>query len=310
MPFNCPDCSKTFNQEYNLDVHRKMVCDKIKVKEKLDKKHKTPLRYPGGKSKAIYKLQKHLPNMDKINEIHDCFLGGGSVPIYLTKLYPDKKIKVNDTYEPLYNFWVQLRDNGDDLSDELLKIKQENNTPDLARILFDAQKDAIKDSNIPDLERAVGFWIVNKCSFSGLASSSFSEQASVSNFNVNGIESLKYYSKLIKNWEITNLDYQDFIKINSNKKEVFLYLDPPYMIKDNLYGEHGNLHKIFKHEDFFKICPPLKCQQLISYNSNLMIKNAFKGYNISDYELTYTMRSTGTYMTDQKDRMELAIRNY
>ena len=41
-----------------------------------------------------------------------------------------------------------------------------------------------------------------------------------------------------------------------------------------------------------------------------MIKNAFKGYNISDYELTYTMRSTGTYMNDQKDRLELAIRNY
>ena len=28
MPFDCPDCYKTFNLEYNLGVHRKMACDK------------------------------------------------------------------------------------------------------------------------------------------------------------------------------------------------------------------------------------------------------------------------------------------
>ena len=39
-------------------------------------------------------------------------------------------------------------------------------------------------------------------------------------------------------------------------------------------------------------------------------ENAFEGFNISDYDLTYTLRSTGTYMEDQKDRKELVIRNY
>ena len=106
------------------------------------------------------------------------------------------------------------------------------------------------------------------------------------------------------------MDYQEFMNTYSNKDKVFIYLDPPYMIKDNLYGDHGNLHKIFKHEDFFKICPSTNCHQLISYNSDLIIKDAFKDYNISDYDLTYTLRSTGTYMEDQKERKELAIRNY
>ena len=82
------------------------------------------------------------------------------------------------------------------------------------------------------------------------------------------------------------------------------------MIKDNLYGKHGELHKKFVHKDFFDICKEIICKQLISYNSNLLIKDAFKDYNISDYELTYTLRSTGTYMEDQKERKELAIRNY
>ena len=36
------------------------------------------LRYAGGKNKAIYKLEKHLPDMVENMEIQDCFLGCGS----------------------------------------------------------------------------------------------------------------------------------------------------------------------------------------------------------------------------------------
>jgi len=91
---------------------------------KYEKSMKTPLRYAGGKSKAIYKLEKHLPEINSTMEIHDCFLGGGSFPIYLTKLYPDKKVRVNDTYEPLYNFWINLRDNGKEMLKILLELKK------------------------------------------------------------------------------------------------------------------------------------------------------------------------------------------
>ena len=153
------------------------------------------------------------------------------------------------------------------MSDKLLELKNNNNTKELARKLFDEQKKVINDNSKGNLEKAIAFYVLNKCSFSGLVSSSFSEQASVSNFGIKGIENLKYYSELIKSWEIYNLDYREFIDKFSNKENVFLYLDPPYMIKDNLYGDHGELHKIFKHEDFFKLCPTLKCKQLISSGS-------------------------------------------
>ncbi|BCU98473.1 MAG: hypothetical protein CM15mV22_1050 [Eurybiavirus sp.] len=72
---------------------------------------KTPLRYPGGKSRAVPKLCQWLPA--EITEYREPFLGGGSMAIEMTKRYPDMSIWVNDFYEPLYNFWVQLRDNGD-----------------------------------------------------------------------------------------------------------------------------------------------------------------------------------------------------
>jgi DNA adenine methylase len=248
--------------------------------------------------------------MNKITEFHDCFLGGGSFPIYLSKIYPNLKIKVNDVYKPLYNFWIHLRDNGIELSDRLLKIKEENNNEEKAKIIFKKAQEKLKNDEEYNIEHAISFYIINKCGFSGLVSSSFSKMASVSNFGVSGIGNLKIYHKIIQGWEIYNLDYKEFIESFSNKKDVLIYMDPPYMIKDNLYGDSGNLHAIFKHEEFFEVCHQVEAHQLISYNSDNLIKDAFIGYDMSDYDLTYTMRSTGNYMEQQKDRKELVMKRY
>ena len=44
---------------------------------------KTPLRYPGGKSRAVPKLCQWLPA--EITEYREPFLGGGSMAIEMTK---------------------------------------------------------------------------------------------------------------------------------------------------------------------------------------------------------------------------------
>ena len=90
----------------------------------VNKRCKTPLRWVGGKSRALKKLEVHNPkDMDNIIEIRDAFLGGGSYPLYLSQLYPDKAIWVNDVYYPLYNFWIQLRYNSEQLISKLVKKK-------------------------------------------------------------------------------------------------------------------------------------------------------------------------------------------
>ena len=70
---------------------------------------KTPLRYPGGKSRAVAKLLQFLPNLNEYKEFREPFLGGGSVSLEITKRYPDIEIWVNDLYEPLVNFWKELQ---------------------------------------------------------------------------------------------------------------------------------------------------------------------------------------------------------
>ncbi len=269
---------------------------------------KTPLRYPGGKSRACEKMRHYFPDLRNYDEFREPFLGGGSVAIYITKKYPNLDIWVNDLYEPLVNFWQQLQMFGNDLKNELVDCKTAYNTPDLAKELFLKSKEHINDKNLPSIDRAVAFYIVNKCSFSGLTeSSSFSQQASNNNFSLRGIEKLPEYSSLIANWRITNYSYDYLMDGN---KGAFMYLDPPYDIKDNLYGRKGSMHKGFDHDKFASDCDTNNMDQLVSYNSDQLVKDRFKNWNAAEFDLTYTMRSVGEYMREQKQRKELLLFNY
>ena len=269
---------------------------------------KTPLRYPGGKSRACVKMDSYFPDLRNYDEFREPFLGGGSVAIHITKKYPYLDIWVNDLYEPLVNFWQQLQMFGSDLKDKLVDLKSTHNNPESAKELFLTSKEKINDQSLPSLDRAVAFYIVNKCSFSGLTeSSSFSPQASNANFSMRGIEKLPSYSKLISHWRITNYSYDYLMDGN---KGAFMYLDPPYDIKDNLYGRKGSMHKGFDHDKFAADCDANDMDQLVSYNSDQLVKDRFNNWNAAEFDLTYTMRSVGEYMREQKQRKELLLFNY
>ena len=271
---------------------------------------KTPLRYPGGKSRACVKMDPYFPDLRNYDEFREPFLGGGSVAIHVTKKYPNLNIWVNDLYEPLVNFWQQLQMFGVDMKDKLVDLKSEYNTPDKARELFQKSKVCINEPILSNLDRAVSFYVVNKCSFSGLTeSSSFSEQASNNNFSMRGIEKLPEYSKVIEHWRITNYSYDYLLDGDTT---AFVYLDPPYDIKDNLYGRKGSMHKGFDHDKFAADCNANNMDMLVSYNTDQLVKNRFLGgkWNAAEFDLTYTMRSVGEYMREQKTRKELLLFNY
>jgi len=255
----------------------------------------------------VYKRQ----NLDGFREYREPFLGGGSVALEVSKRYPKLPVWVNDLYGPLYDFWAILQQYGDDLRIHLEHFKNNAPSPDTARELFNISRQILNDPNTGKFERAVRFYIINKCSFSGLTeSSSFSEQASISNFSISGIERLTEYSKLIQHWRITNTSYEYLMDCDKN---VFMYLDPPYDIKDNLYGRKGSMHKKFDHVDFAEKCNLNHNKPMcISYNSSNEFNNRFLSSVWTDAEFahTYTMRSTGSYTMDQAQRKELVLINY
>ena len=274
---------------------------------------KTPLRYPGGKSRAVTKMSQVFPDLNQYTQYREPFLGGGSVALWVTKQYPDIPIWVNDLYEPLYNFWTSLQKNGQNIQDKLLELKTENNDHDKAKELFIQCKEEVDDYSLPCEHRATCFYVINKCSFSGLTeASSFSKQASDSNFSIRGIERLCEYQKLITNWKITNYSYERLLggEVIGEVKDAFIYLDPPYDIGSNLYGKKGSMQKYFMHGQFSNKCNESTQDLLVSYNSSQLIKDRFKDWKAVEYEHTYTMRSTVSYTKEQKGRKELVLLNY
>ena len=265
-------------------------------------KYTTPLRYPGGKSRAIKFLSQHLPEIESYREP---FLGGGSMALYVTQTYPNTDVWVNDLYYPLYAFWMTLRDHGQQLCDDLRELKTElGESYDAHKMAFDDAKDKL---NNDIYESGFNFYVANKCSFSGLtANSSFSKQASRANFTFRGIDKLPALSELIQGWRITNHSYEEMLY----GRNAFVFLDPPYAIKDNLYGNKGDMHKSFDHEWFAAQACASENKCMITYNSELFIKDRFPDWYQKDWDLTYTMRSSGTYTKDQKKRKELLLLNY
>lgn len=270
---------------------------------------KTPLRYPGGKSKALKSITPYLPDMSKVKEYREPFLGGGSMAFYMSKNYPHLEVWVNDLYEPLYNFWNMLQLYPEYIANTLFDLRDVYDTPEKAKILYWEGREFLHDKTIEDRDRAVFFFVVNKLSFSGLTeASSFSPKALTNNFTFKNIGKLPAYSLLMKNWRITNKSYEELF---TDDREVLLYLDPPYSItSDNLYGKGGSLHKEFDHEEFINTTDRYSCKQLISYNTDMGTHPQFYGWGAATYDHSYSMLSDSNYRELQKEKRELLLYNY
>ena len=274
---------------------------------------KTPLRYPGGKSKAIKTLSQWYPKI--ISEYREPFIGGGSIAIDVTKSNPDIPVWINDLYVPLYNFWMQLRDRGEELSERVTEEKQNtldegdrDRVTESAKELFNKYKEEI--DTYDDFEKAVAFFIMNKCSYSGLTeNSTFSPTASNSNFSLVGAEKLKDYSKLIQHWKITNIDYSEVMNVDGSD-DTFVFLDPPYDIKDFLYGKNRELQKSFDHNLFAENVYKCKHNFMITYNVNHRLLQMYATYELNFWNLRYSMAHRGEKGTDDNVKQELLITNY
>ncbi len=274
---------------------------------------KTPLRYPGGKSKAIKTLTPWFPQV--ISEYREPFIGGGSLAIDFTKSNPDVPVWINDLYVPLYNFWIQLRDRGEELSKRVREEKQKtldegdkDKVTASAKKLFNKYKEEM--DTYDDFEKAVAFFIMNKCSYSGLTeNSTFSPTASNSNFSLVGADKLAQFSELIKEWKITNIDYSEVMRAYG-PSDTFVFLDPPYDIKDFLYGKNREMHKSFDHDRFADDVSHCMHKFMITYNVNDRLMELYKNYNLKEWKLRYSMAHRGDKGTTENIKTELLVTNY
>ncbi len=261
----------------------------------------SPLRYPGGKSRAVKKIKELVP---KFEEFREPFVGGGSVFFCFKQLFPDKIFWINDKYKELAIFWQQSQSN---LSEVLTQVRSWKQDFSNGKELFYFLKE--NKENFDEVEIAAMFFVFNRITFSGTTEAGgYSEQAFQKRFTDSSINRLKSIGRVLENTKITNLDYEKVIlKTGEN---VFLFLDPPYSKnkKSALYGENGNLHKGFDHERFAAILRKCQHKWLLTYDDSTYIRKLFSFANVTDWNLTYSMRNI-TKTSNQKER-ELFISNY
>jgi DNA adenine methylase len=261
---------------------------------------KTPLRYPGGKSKALKDLIPHIPSFA---EYREPFVGGGSLFIHLKQVDPGKKFWINDLNFNLYSFWKVLKKDKSSLIESVFKTRQQSvSGKDLYYELKDTKK-------MNQLERATKFFILNRITFSGLVESGgYSEQAFLRRFTINSIENLNLVSEILSKTVITNYDYEDVMKKKGSN--VFIFLDPPYMTaaKYPLYGKRGDLHKEFDYEKFSYVAKNCEHKWMITLDDMPELRRLFKFAKIKKLNLQYGMNNVNK--TVAKRGKEILITNF
>ncbi|MGB5596194.1 MAG: DNA adenine methylase [Crocosphaera sp.] len=264
---------------------------------------KSPLRYPGGKSRAIKQIEQQLPT--KFSEYREPFVGGGSVFIYLKQTYPNIDIWINDLNQELYLFWKYAQSDLQELVKTLRGIKL--NRRDGRELFTELTK--VEVTELSDFERAVRFFVLNRITFSGtVESGGFSEAAFQKRFTQSSIDRLESLGKILPGIHITNLDYREVVKQEGN--DTFIFLDPPYLTatKSRLYGKDGHLHTSFNHAEFAQTMKECQHQWLITYDDNEEIRNYFQDSKIIAWQLQYGMNN---YQQGKAEKgQEIFIRNY
>jgi DNA adenine methylase len=165
------------------------------------------------------------------------------------------------------------------------------------------------NENYSDFERAVRFFILNRITFSGTVDAGgYSEKAFYGRFTESSIERIKPLEKILQTVIIKYSSYEEIIF--DDKKDVFLFLDPPYyrQAKSKLYGKRGELHTGFNHEKFARDMKDCKHKWLITLDNTDKIKSLFDFAYIYEWELQYGMNN---YKQGKADKgKELFISNY
>lgn len=245
---------------------------------------KSPLRYPGGKSRAIKTLAPFFPF--EFSEFREPFFGGGSVGLYLAQR--QKRIFANDLNTDLYSFWQVLKTQNKVLINEIQSIK--NNFKN-GRELYESLL-ARRNENLSEFQRAVDFFVLNRITFSGVVDSGgYSQKAYESRFTQSSIDRLKNMDKILKTFTFSNEGYENLLQREG--QGVFIFLDPPYFkaTKSRLYGKRGDLHTSFNHE---KLCENLKNTKhhfLLTYDDSEFIRELYKDFYIKEFSVQYGMNN-------------------
>jgi len=233
---------------------------------------KSPLRYPGGKTRAIKILEKYIPEGTK--QICSPFFGGGSFELHLE----EKGIKIHgyDYFLPLVNFW-----NNQGFP---MWCYVDNYHKNMSKDLFkNLQQNIMQETN--PIKQGAMFYVLNRCSFSG-STLSGGMSPGTKRFTKKSVDYIDR-TKLGLPFEIQNLSFEKSIP----KHDCLIFADPPYYIEQNLYGNKGDMHKGFNHELLKDVLLENR-NFVLTYNDCDYIRELYKFFKVDEVSWSYGMNKS------------------
>lgn len=262
---------------------------------------KSPLRFPGGKSRAIGQI---LPLVPDFEEYREPLVGGGSVFLALRQRFPERKYWINDLNYELYCFWKVAQECADRLADTLHRMRADTRD---GKALFYRLLERYGHGD--EFERAVRFFALNRITFSGTVDSGgYSEQAFQGRFTTSAIERIRQLQPLLRGVHITHGDYEPVVR--EEGAGVFVFLDPPYYsaTESRLYGKRGELHLNFDHRRLAQVLREVAHCWLLTYDDSPFIRDLYANYTQVRWSLQYGMNNYK--QPTARPGRELFIANY
>lgn len=269
----------------------------------------SPLRYAGGKSKAIGLILEKLPKL-KEKKIVSPFFGGGSVELCISQMLGIEVIGY-DVFNMLVNFWNVLINHKNEFIDELLNfdINEEEFTYNRHVLLnywekikpsdlnyktkkkIELKKEDLTKLDNDIIKQAVYYYYNMTLSYGPM----FLGWPSSNEINK---EKFKRRIDKIKEMNLINLqiDCASFQEVLEKHTDDFLFLDPPYYLNGDskmFKGMYPNCNFAIHHNSFdhAKLAEMLKKHKggfLMTYNNCSTIRDLYNDCKFEYPEWQYT----------------------
>ena len=230
--------------------------------------NRSPLRYPGGKSKISKFVAELIRNAGQKEVYIEPFAGGAGVALDLLLTEKVQNIVINDYDKAIYSFWRAVLNETDALVNKI-----ENTAVTIEE--WNTQKDIYINQNKKySLELAFATFFLNRTNRSGiLKAGPIGGKKQDGNYSIDArynkkelISRIECIAKEKKRIKLYNKDIISFIDgVISQYNDAFVYFDPPY------YNKGPELYRnYFNDKDHKKLAEiiqsDVKCEWIVTYD--------------------------------------------
>ena len=267
------------------------------------------VKWAGGKRQLLSEIKQRMPK--EFNRYFEPFVGGGAL---LFEIAPEKA-KIGDINSNLINAYLTIRDNSEDLMNELDILEEEHEKK--LKSFYLETRDKYNQNilhNVNNIETAAQFIYLNKACFNGLYRVNskgmfnvpFNNKLKVNTYSK---ENLDRISKYLQRTEIVNQDFEKTCE--EAEKGDFVFFDSPYdLLNDNSFEAYDKSG--FSRENHIRLANLYKrlsdkgCYCMLTNHNTKLINELYKDYNIDVVSVKRLINSDASKRVGE----EVIITNY